>query len=141
MPKRSKAALARSHAARKGWETRARNARSLAAKKGWKTREANRKKGSKSVSPGVPRRPKQRKPSDKVIQHLVSIDLKPARGKSYGKRDFLVPAQRGASFTTLRKITQETLSGPERQLLQFFKKDNVTISEGSPTRARKAQLR
>lgn len=141
MPKRSKAALARSRAAKKGWETRVRNARSLAAKKGWKTREAKNRKRSKGVSRRIQGRQKPQQADRKVIQYLVSLDLKPSRGRSYGKRDFLVPATRGASFTRLKQIAQETLTGPERQLLQFFKKDNVTISEGPPTRARKAQLR
>lgn len=140
MPRKSKAALARSAAARKGWLTRRAQtrARSLAAKKGWRKRHGK----IRPIRKRVPRRASRRTDRDSEnIGHLVSINLKPGRGKSYGKRDFIVPAPRGASFTTLKKIAQETLTGPERQLLQFFKKDNVTISEGPPTRARKAQLR
>jgi hypothetical protein len=136
MPRKSKRTLA----ALKGWRTRRANerVRSLAAKKGWRTRrETEKRKRKRDIPERVPRRPE----SHESIQHLVSLDLKPARRKSYGKRDFVIPAPRGASFATLKRIAQETLTGPERQLLQFFRKENVTISEGAPTRARKAQLR
>jgi hypothetical protein len=141
MPRKSK----RSLAALKGWRTRRANARarSLAAKKGWRTRrekERSRKPG-KTLVRNRTTVPRDAKDSGNIFSHLVSLDLKPSRGKSYGKRDFIIPAPRGASFTTLRKIAQETLTGPERQLLQFFRKENVTISEGPSTRARKAQLR
>jgi hypothetical protein len=141
MPRKNK----RSLAALKGWRTRhARaRARSLAAKKGWRTRhEQERKRKPSKIA--VRKRtsvPRDREDSGNIFSHLVSLELQPDSGESYGTRDFLIPAPRGASFTTLKKIAQETLTGPERQLLQFFKKENVTISEGPPTRARKAQFR
>ena len=125
-------------AALKAWATKRTQTRkrSLAAKKGWKTRAEKAKRVRTRV-----RGRTERRPSSGHVSYLVSIDLKPTRGKSYGKRDFVVPAQRGASFSALRKIAEETLTGPERQLLQFFKKENVTISEGPKTRAKKAVLR
>lgn len=131
MPRKSKRQLA----ALKGWDVRRKKAqqRARAARKGWETRRAKKRVIKKPT----------RKPSGKIIAHKVTIQLSPGpRGKRYGQRDFIVPAPRGASFTTLKRIAKDTMTGKERDLLQFWEKKNLlSVEEGPATLARKAQLR
>ena len=73
------------------------------------------------------------------IMWLLTVDFKV--GKRHYVRDVLVPGFSDETFADLHARALETIDEKGRDLLKFMNKNNTTIAEGPPTRARKAQFR
>lgn len=125
MPRQSKAALRRSAAAKKGWQTRRHNERSAAAKKGWRTRRrsAKRKRKQREVTPPpVPRG---------NVEFMVFIDYR--RKKRGFAADLVIVAPATTTVTELADMARKMLSRGKKFLANVIEGAFSEVTLGDPT--------